>query len=96
MRVVLDTNILISALISPKSVAHGFFLVTGRHIVNGFIDFANCYREADMLSLICSGYVGTHRAETKALATIISQVAKGDKALVLAWQRKVQERGGNE
>ena len=53
-------------------------------------------READMISLICSGYVGTHRAETEALATIISQVAKGNKALVLAWQSKLHERGGSE
>ncbi len=47
-------------------------------------------RESDMLSLIRSGYVGTHRAETKALATIIDRVAKGDNAVVLAWQQKVQ------
>lgn len=47
-------------------------------------------READMLSLIRSGYVGTHRAETTALAAIIAEVAKGNKALVLAWQQKVQ------
>lgn len=53
-------------------------------------------READMISLIRSGYVGTHRAETKALATIILQVANGNKALVLAWQSKVHERGGSE
>jgi hypothetical protein len=48
-------------------------------------------READMISLIRSGYIGTHRAETEVLATIISEVAKGNKALVLAWQRKVKE-----
>ena len=52
-------------------------------------------READMISLIRSGYIGTHRAETDALATIISAVAKGDKALVLAWQRKVKEIDGS-
>lgn len=52
-------------------------------------------READMISLIRSGYVGTHRAETKELATIISQVAKGNKALVLAWQRKMDKKDGN-
>lgn len=49
-------------------------------------------RETDMISLIRSGYIGTHRAETEALATIISEVAKGNKALVLAWQKKVGER----
>jgi len=53
-------------------------------------------READMISLIRSGYVGTHRSETKALATIISQVAQGNNAVVLAWQRKMHERGGSE
>ena len=46
-------------------------------------------READMFGLIRSGYVGTHRAETEALATIITAVSKGDRAMVLAWQQKV-------
>jgi len=53
-------------------------------------------READMLGLIRSGYVGTHRAETDALATIIDQVAKGNKAVVMAWQQKVQNASGEE
>ena len=44
-------------------------------------------READMLGLIRSGYVGTRRDETEALATIIDQVAKGNRAVVLAWQQ---------
>jgi hypothetical protein len=48
-------------------------------------------READIVGLIRSGYVGTHGAETTALATILDAVAKGNKAVVLAWQRKVQE-----
>lgn len=48
-------------------------------------------READLLGLIRSGYVGTHKAETTALATIIQEVAKGNKAVVLAWQQKIQE-----
>lgn len=48
-------------------------------------------READMIGLIRSGYVGTHSAETTVLATIIDAVAKGNKAVVLAWQKKVQE-----
>lgn len=48
-------------------------------------------READMIGLIRSGYVGTHGAETTALATIIDAVAKGNKAVVLAWQKKIQE-----
>jgi len=48
-------------------------------------------READMLGLIRSGYIGTHKAETEALATIIQEAAKGNKAVVLAWQQKIQE-----
>ena len=50
-------------------------------------------READMLGLIRSGYVGTHRAETVTLATIIGEVAKGNRAVVLAWQRRLQDGG---
>jgi len=48
-------------------------------------------READMIGLIRSGYVGTHSVETTALEIIIDAVAKGKKAVVLAWQKKVQE-----
>jgi len=48
-------------------------------------------READMLGLIRSGYIGTHKTETTALATIIQEAAKGNKAVVLAWQQKIQE-----
>lgn len=47
-------------------------------------------RETDMISLIRSGYIGTHRIETEMLKTIISEGAKGNKTLVLAWQRKVR------
>ena len=43
-------------------------------------------RQGDLISLISSGYVGTHRTETEALATIIDEVSKGNKGLVLAWQ----------
>ncbi len=48
-------------------------------------------READMIGLIRSGYVGTHRVETVVLKTIIEAVAEGNKAVVLAWQKKIQE-----
>jgi hypothetical protein len=34
-------------------------------------------RDTDLLGLIRSGYIGTHRNETKALITIISKVAEG-------------------
>jgi type I restriction enzyme S subunit len=29
---------------SPKPAENGYFLVTGKYIVNGFIDFSKCYR----------------------------------------------------
>jgi hypothetical protein len=48
-------------------------------------------RENDMVGLIRSGYVGTYGVETTALATIIEEVAKGNRAMVLAWQKKIQE-----
>lgn len=47
-------------------------------------------RKADMINLIRSGYVGTHRSETKVLKIIIETVAKGDKAIVFAWQKKLK------
>lgn len=48
-------------------------------------------RKDDMLGLIRSGYIGTHKAETTALAAIIREAARGDKAVVLGWQHKIQE-----
>jgi hypothetical protein len=50
-------------------------------------------RETDLLGLIRSGYVGTHRVETDALKPIIQAVSEGKRSLVLAWQRRVQENG---
>ena len=47
-------------------------------------------RNSDMLGLIRSGYIGTHKAETAILAMIIQEVAKGDRSVVLAWQQKIQ------
>ena len=47
-------------------------------------------RNTDMIGLIRSGYVGTHRADTQALARIISEGAKGNNAVVLAWQKRIQ------
>lgn len=44
-------------------------------------------RESDFISLIRSGYIGTHRIETTALQPIIEAVANGDRALVLAWEQ---------
>ena len=48
-------------------------------------------RETDLLGLIRSGYIGTHRIETEALKPIIQAVAAGKRALVLAWQKAIRE-----
>ncbi|MBW2630563.1 MAG: hypothetical protein JRC90_02165 [Deltaproteobacteria bacterium] len=48
-------------------------------------------RETDIISLIRSGYIGTHRVESEFLKTIISEVSKGNRALVLAWQSKIKQ-----
>lgn len=48
-------------------------------------------RESDMIGLIRSGYIGTHSHETAALTTIIHEAARGNKAIVLAWQKKFQK-----
>ena len=52
-------------------------------------------RQSDMISLISSGYVGTHRTQTEALATIIDEVSRGNRALVLAWQQ-LRDPGNSE
>ena len=52
-------------------------------------------RETDIINLIRSGYIGTHRTETQSLAAIISEVSRGNRALVLAWQKRIQQRGDN-
>jgi hypothetical protein len=51
-------------------------------------------RETDLLGLIRSGYIGTHRIETEALKPIIQAVAEGKRALVLAWQKVFRKEGG--
>ncbi len=48
-------------------------------------------READMIGLIRSGYIGTHKVESAALATIIQEASEGNKAIVLGWQRTIQK-----
>jgi hypothetical protein len=44
-------------------------------------------RDSDFLGLVRSGYIGTHKKESLALGPIITKVAEGDRALVVAWQR---------
>lgn len=51
-------------------------------------------RESDLIGLIRSGYIGTHRVESAALNPIIAEVAKGNRALVLAWQRRLRWDAG--
>jgi hypothetical protein len=53
-------------------------------------------RDADLGGLIKSGYVGTHRNESEALQALISEVARGNRALVLAWQRRIEWEGDGE
>ncbi|WP_299391812.1 hypothetical protein [uncultured Desulfovibrio sp.] len=48
-------------------------------------------RENDIIGLIRSGYIGTHRAETESLKVLIKVAAEGNKAIILAWQKKIQE-----
>lgn len=50
----------------------------------------NYLRGEGMIGLIRSGYIGTHRVDYDALKTIISEAAKGNRALVFAWQQRVQ------
>ena len=52
-------------------------------------------RQSDLISLISSGYVGTHRTETATLAPIIDGVSRGKKGLVLGWQ-KHRDSGNSE
>jgi hypothetical protein len=48
-------------------------------------------RESDVIGLIRSGYIGTHRVESDPLKVIIDEVARGNRALVLAWQQRVRQ-----
>jgi len=45
-------------------------------------------REHDLIGLIRSGYIGTHKEQTTALEVIVSEVSRGNRALVMAWQKK--------
>ncbi len=59
----------------------------------GFESLGGIYlREADLIGLIRSGYIGTHRVETEALKPIIQAVSEGKRALVLAWQKQVNAK----
>jgi hypothetical protein len=48
-------------------------------------------REQDLIGLIRSGYIGTHRVATQPLQIIIDAIAEGNRAAVLAWQSKRAE-----
>jgi hypothetical protein len=57
----------------------------------GFESLEGVYlRETDLLGLIRSGYIGTHRIETNALKPFIEGVSEGKRALVLAWQKAIK------
>lgn len=48
-------------------------------------------RESNLIGLIQSGYIGTHRVESDALQPIIQAASEGDRAVVLAWQHRIRE-----
>ncbi|WP_319779066.1 hypothetical protein [Maridesulfovibrio sp.] len=48
-------------------------------------------REKDFIGLIRSGYIGTHGTTTKMLSPIINEAFTGNKALVLAWQKRIEQ-----
>ena len=51
-----------------------------------------CYlRESNFIGLLQSGYIGTHRAVTSELKTIIDLVSRNEKAIVVAWERRVAD-----
>lgn len=50
---------------------------------------ATYLRETEFIALIHSGYIGTYSVDTKYLQTIIEQVIKGNRSLVVAWQHKM-------
>lgn len=46
-------------------------------------------RETDLIGLIQSGYIGTHRIESDAIKPLIRAVSEGKRGLVLAWQKRI-------
>ncbi len=57
----------------------------------GFESLGGVYlRETEFLGLIRCGYIGLHRKVTKAMSPLIKAVADGDRALVLAWQSRIE------
>lgn len=58
-----------------------------------FESLAGVYlRETDLIGLIRSGYIGTHAVETEALKPIIQAVSKGQRGLIMAWQKRIKEK----
>lgn len=57
----------------------------------GFESLAGVYlRETAFIALIRCGYIGLHRKVTEAMRPLIKAVADGDRALVLAWQQRLE------
>ena len=55
-------------------------------------------RQAETIGLLRSGYIGTHKEETKALTTIFELVAEGGKKgdnIVVAWKKKLSSTDEN-
>jgi len=50
-------------------------------------------RESDIVGLIRSGYVGTYPKETASLTGLIEEVSRGNRGLVVAWQKGFGTKG---
>ena len=48
-------------------------------------------RETEFVKLIESGYIGTHSLESEAFLPIIEEMSKGDKMLIVAWEKAAAE-----
>lgn len=56
-----------------------------------FNDLDGLYlRESDLIGLLRSGYIGTHRAQLNAIAPFIEQAANGNRAAVIAWHKSLK------
>lgn len=85
-----------SFLVSLEHLNHMLLTPQNRGLRGGIIisyeSLKGTYlRETEMIGLIRSGYIGSHDAETNALSVIISEASQGNRAVVLAWQKKIEE-----
>ncbi|OBW98568.1 hypothetical protein [Gallibacterium anatis] len=73
-------------ILSPKSKGkNGGIRISYKALDGSYL------REKEFLGLIRSGYIGTYVNQFQALQVIIDEIAKGNKAAVIAWEDKIQE-----